>query len=419
MRIGHESAFVALPAPGAASALRSLLPLYGVVFVGFLGYSLMITVFTPMFLQGHAMLPEGTSAAYRNIVLGGVLSLYPFGQFIGSPIQGALSDRFGRRPVLLASLGVTTLCYALVAFSLTASSLRLLALGSAIAGLAEANVVIAQAAISDVVAPEERNRYFGYIYMSASLAYVVGPLGGGKLADPGLVGWFSDATPFWCIFVLLAATTASVFARFRETMRAGARAGAVRLLDNALSLGVVFTRPLLRRFFLTNFLIYLAIFGFFRAYPMYLVGEFGLRVSAMSEFIAWVGVPIVLVNLGLTGVLSRLVSLRTLTISSAAATGLLVALVVVPSTTTLLWPILFLAAGALAVCLPSCATLLSQEAGEREQGRVMGANQALQVAAEGLSGLASGLLAAMLVKLPLVALGGLAVAAALVAAVAL
>ncbi|MGA9868333.1 MAG: MFS transporter [Acetobacteraceae bacterium] len=408
-----------VPVPGPSTAPRALLPLYVVVFVGFLGYSLMITVFTPMLLHGHAMLPESASASYRSVVLGGILSLYPFGQFIGSPVQGALSDRFGRRPVLLASLSVTTFCYAIIAFSLAAGSVKLLALGLVIAGLAEANIVIAQAAISDVIAAAERNRYFGYIYMSASLAYVVGPLGGGKLADPRLVSWFSDATPFWCMFALLAATAAAVLFRFRETMRAGPPPTTIRLFDNILSLGLVFTRPGLRRFFLTNFLIYLAIFGFFRAYPMYLVGQFQLGVSAMSEFVAWVGVPIVLVNLGLTGFLSRHVPLKALTVCSAAATGLLAASVVAPRTTTLLWPLLFLTAGALAACLPSCATLLSQAAGEREQGQVMGDNQALQVAAEAVSGLMSGLLAAMLVKLPLIVFGGIAVGAALVAALAL
>ena len=408
-----------VPVPGPPTGPRALLPLYVVVFVGFLGYSLMITVFTPMLLHGHRMLPERESAAYRSIVLGGILSLYPFGQFIGSPVQGALSDRFGRRPVLLASLSVTTFCYAIIAFSLAVSSLKLLALGLVIAGLAEANIVIAQAAISDVIAPAERNRYFGYIYMSASLAYVVGPLGGGKLADPRLVSWFSDATPFWCMFALLAATATAVLVRFRETMRAGPPPTAIRLFDNILSLGLVFTQPRLRRFFLTNFLIYLAIFGFFRAYPMYLVGQFQLGVSVMSEFVAWVGVPIVLVNLGLTGFLSRRVPLKMLTVCSAAATGLLAAPVVAPRTTTLLWPLLFLTAGALAVCLPSCATLLSQAAGEREQGQVMGDNQALQVAAEAVSGLMSGLLAAMLVKLPLIVFGGIALGAALVAALAL
>lgn len=135
------------------------MPLYLVVFTGFVGYSLMITVFTPLLLDDQGgLLPESASPSERTLVLGALLALYPLAQFVGSPILGALSDRFGRRPALLRSL---------------------------LAGLSEANIAIAQSAIADVAAAAERSRLFGYVYLSSSLAYVVGPLAGGKLADPG------------------------------------------------------------------------------------------------------------------------------------------------------------------------------------------------------------------------------------------
>lgn len=80
-----------------SSRIHRLLPVYLVVFVGFLGYSLMIAVFTPMLLRNdNGMLPASSSTAQRSVVLGVLLALYPLGQFIGSPILGALSDRYGR-----------------------------------------------------------------------------------------------------------------------------------------------------------------------------------------------------------------------------------------------------------------------------------------------------------------------------------
>ncbi len=168
--------------------LARLLPLYVVVFVGFVGYSLMITVFTPMLLRSdNSLIAAGAPMSKRTVLLGVLLSLYPLGQFLGSPIMGALSDRFGRKPVLLISLTVTTCCYAVIAFSLKVGSFGWLAAASLLAGLAEANIVSAQSAIADVTAPSQRSRFFGYIYMSVSAAYIVGPLVGGKLADPALV----------------------------------------------------------------------------------------------------------------------------------------------------------------------------------------------------------------------------------------
>jgi DHA1 family tetracycline resistance protein-like MFS transporter len=404
----------------SAPALPALWPLYVVIFVGFIGYSLMITVFTPMLLRGDsAMMPVSATASHRTIVLGVLLCLYPLGQFLGSPVLGALSDRYGRRPVLLVSLAITTFCYVLIALALQIADLRLLGLASLIAGLAEANIVTAQSAITDLIAPDQRNRYFGYIYMSASLAYIVGPLAGGKLADPRNGSWFNDATPFWIVLVLLMLTTAAVLLLFRETKAPGTDRNSGRWWAAFASMSIVFTAPRLRRFFGVNFLMYLAIFGFFRSYPMYLVDQFHLGVSAVSEFVAWVGLPIVLANIGLTGFLSARMRVRTLTICSAALTGLCMAAIVLPPSLIALWPILFLTAASLAVCLPSCATLLSNAAEGRDQGQVMGSNQAIQVGAESLSGLVAGLLAAIVVKLPLLVLGGISLLAALLVAVAL
>jgi MFS family permease len=400
--------------PAGPQDLKPLLPLYAVVFAGFVGYSLMITVFTPMIMSNHDWLMRTNEPMSRRvIVLGVLLCLYPLGQFVGSPVLGALSDRFGRKPVLMTSLCFTTGCYALIAIALSLRSVVLLAVASLLAGLSEANVVAAQSAIADVIAREERNRFFGYIYLSASSAYILGPLVGGKLADPTLVSWFTDATPFWAAMIVLAITTAATAFFFRET-NPPARRHPVSFSQAFTNLRGVISNRRLRRLYWLNFAFYLAIFGFFRCYSMYLVDRFHLGVSQVSEFVAWVGVPIAIANLWLTGFLAARFTTRTMTICSAFLTGAFMIVVVAIHPRRSLWITLFLTSAALAICLPACATLLSQATSEAEQGRVMGNNQALQVGAEALSGLAGGLAAAFFVELPLILLGLLAMAAALV-----
>ena len=115
-------------APGhhgnGTNPLASFLPLYIVIFVGFVGYSLMITVLTPALMSNHnLLLAAGTPMRKRIVLLSFLLCLYPLGQFVGSPIVGSLSDRFGRKPVLLVSLTITTVCYALIVLALSAAKL--------------------------------------------------------------------------------------------------------------------------------------------------------------------------------------------------------------------------------------------------------------------------------------------------------
>jgi len=402
------------PDDGAAGpeSLKRLLPLYAVVFAGFAGYSLMIAVFTPMIMSNHDLLLRADEPMSRRVILLGILlCLYPLGQFAGSPVLGALSDRFGRKPVLMISLCITTGCYVLIGIALSLRSVALLALASLLAGLAESNVVAAQSAIADVITPEERNRFFGYIYLSASSAYIVGPLVGGKLADPNLVGWFNNATPFWAAMIVLAITTVAAGLFFRETNPLAKR-HSVSSSQAFTNLQGVISNHRLRRLYWLNFAFYLAIFGFFRCYPMYLVDRFHLGVSQVSEFVAWVGVPIVIANAWLTGFLAVRFTTRTLTLWSAFLTGAFMVIVVVVRTRESLWVTLFLTAAASAICLPACATLLSKATSEAEQGRIMGNNQALQVGAEALSGLFGGLTAALFVELPLILLGLVAMAAA-------
>jgi MFS family permease len=393
-------------------AVRRVLPLYLVVFAGFVGYSLMIAIFTPLVLRPDGgMLPRADSTSTRAIALGILLALYPLAQFLGAPIIGALSDRHGRRPTLLISLAACTACYALIAVAVGTRSFGLLLIACFLAGLSEANISVAQSAIADIAPAPQRSRLFGYVYLSSSLAYVAGPLIGGKLADPHFVSWFDYATPFWGATVLLTGILVLTGVAFRETSTHRSTEP-VRWTSAFSSLRAVSTPGALRRLFVTNGVAYLAIFGFFRVYPMYLINRFHMTVARESLLVAWVAVPIVVANAGVVGWLAGRWTPRQMLARAALVLGVALATIVIPDSQAALWPTLGVTAFAIAICLPAAAAIISEAAPPQEQGSALGTNQSLQVGAEAISGVGGGVLAAIATALPLSAMAALALCAA-------
>src|SRR5215217_6300454 len=115
-----------------------------------------------------------------SILLGIMLALYSACQFLFSPILGVLSDRFGRRPILLLSLAGAAIDYLVMAF---APELWLLVIGRAIAGLTSANLAVATAYITDISSEDERAKRFGYFHAMFGIGFIIGPVLGGILGD--------------------------------------------------------------------------------------------------------------------------------------------------------------------------------------------------------------------------------------------
>ena len=130
-----------------------------------------------------ALLRELTHADNVASTIGIMTALYALMQFAFAPLLGALSDRVGRRPVLLISLAGAAINYLLLAF---APSLWVLLLGRALAGLTSANVAVANAYITDISPQDQRARRFGMLSAMFGAGFIVGPVLGGALGDFGL-----------------------------------------------------------------------------------------------------------------------------------------------------------------------------------------------------------------------------------------
>jgi DHA1 family tetracycline resistance protein-like MFS transporter len=357
------------------------------------------------------LLPATATTAHRTTVLGILLALYPVGQFFGTPVLSSLSDRYGRRRVLLPSIAATTLCYGLIATSLGLHSLALLSASLLLAGLGEANCAIAQSAIADVSPPADRGRLFGYVFVAVRLGYVVGPLIGGQIVER--TGNY--ALPFWLVVGLLAATLVWVHLRFRETHapEPGRAAGIGAAFANMLT---IFTDRRLRPLYALNFILYVAIFGFSRTVLMYLVDHWHMGPGEITTFYAYYAASVAIANLWLMPLLEPRVALRTIAWTSAVTGGLGTIWIALPTSKFWLWVALGPAPCLLSLCVCATAALLANAATPEQEGSVMGNNEALEVAGQAAGAAGGGSLAAIRVDLPLYVYGGLVMAGALLLA---
>ncbi len=379
--------------------IAPLLPVYLVIFVAFIGYSMMVNFFVPLLMNDHGFLPNDASPGTRATTIGLLLAAYPVGQFFGSPVLGALSDRYGRKPVLLASLAVAVACYGLVAFAVQERRLALLALACLIGGLCESNIAIAQSAVADVAGPRDRGRLFAYIYSACSVGYIAGPLGGGQIAQ--LAGF---ATPFWIVAGLLVLTLGWVAVSFRETHQ-GDRSRRLDYGATFSGLATVFTDRPLRRVYFINFVFYLTLFGYFRIVLVYMIDTWHMIASESAMHYSYCAFVSLIASMILTAPLLRRFGARRLASCSAVLSGLGMIAITLPSAEGTLWFTIGPVALVGTLVLTSCATLLSGMVGAERQGRVMGNNQALQVGGEAIGAVLGGLIAAQFVSLPLIVFG--------------
>jgi len=124
------------------------------------------------------LLAQITEGGDVGLLYGAMLAVYAVMQFIFSPVLGALSDRFGRRPVLLLSLAGTLVDYLVMALTPLG---WVLVVGRAMAGITSANMAVATAYITDITPPEQRAQRFGLVGAVMSTGFIIGPAIGGLM----------------------------------------------------------------------------------------------------------------------------------------------------------------------------------------------------------------------------------------------
>ncbi|MBM4251343.1 MAG: MFS transporter [Deltaproteobacteria bacterium] len=348
------------PAP---SKMASLVVVYVTVFVDLLGFGMILPL-----LPFYAM-HFGASGLWIGILA----TAYSAAQFAGAPVVGWLSDRFGRRPVLLAALAGSAVSLALAGF---ATSLTMLIVARALAGLFGGSIAAAQAYVADVTAPGERSRYMGMLGASIGMGFVFGPALGAGLSVFGFgtaalaASGIAFANLIGAYFLLVESRHGGSTTSRRASLWVGIiqsiKAGHLRLL------------------LIGSFLITFAFVGMETTYALLSAKRFDLSAQGLGYVFTYIGVVIVVVQGGLIGrMVKRLGEQR---VAMLGAVIMMMGLTLIPLAPSLAWSVaaLSLLAAGQAFTSPTIATMLSKCAGVDEQGEVLGLSQSLAAAARGL-----------------------------------
>ncbi len=379
-----------------------MIPIFAVVFFSFFGYAMITVIFMPMLLNpDETFLPKDTPVSTRATMAGILLAAYPLGQFIGAPVLGALSDRYGRKPLLLITLGLTIVMYANIALALQVESYAWLVAACFVCGLGEANIALAQSALADVSSAAERGKVFSYIFACVSGAYLTGPVFGGQLA-----AYFGYDVPFWIMLGPLGLGWLGVLALFRETHPPDP-SKPLALGRSFANLRYVITDASLRPIYLLNLLAYTSAYGFYRVVTFFMVHKWRMSVDTMTLWYAGFAAAVTVANLGIMPRLTKHVSLVKITITSCVGAGALMMLMPWPPAAVVAIAVLGYPASVFAgMLLPGASGFISTQADDQRQGQVMGNNQALQVGGEAGGAALGGVLASVWMPLPLMAYGG-------------
>jgi DHA1 family tetracycline resistance protein-like MFS transporter len=334
---------------------RPLLVIFLTIFVNLVGFGIIVPLL-PFYAETFGASP---------LVVGLLFAVFSLCQLVAAPILGDLSDRYGRRPILIVSLIGTAVSFVMLAL---AQSITMLFLARIVDGLSGGNISTARAYVADVTEPQDRARAYGLIGAAFGLGFILGP------GISALLAPFSYAAPIWAAAAITLAATAMAWFWLPETVHR-AHAGTGMPFRNMLA---IMRRPSLRRVLLMDFAYWFAFAMFQTTFALFAAARFGFDAARTASFFAAFAVLGALVQgLLIRTIVEWLGDKRTLMLGLVFAASGLVAATLTHSVGLFAAALIPLALG-IGFGHPTMSSLISRAARADEQGRVQGAASAIE-----------------------------------------
>ncbi len=382
------------PAPRFAAA-----SLIAVIFINMLGFGIIVPLL-PFYAKSFNAAPWQ---------IGLIFGAYSVGAFFGEPFWGRLSDRYGRKPLLISTITGNCLCYLFLAFApniWVAFFIRL------IGGLAAGNGAVVQGYIADVTPPEKRARQMSYQGAAWNVGLIIGPSVGGFFAHTGM-GPAGFRIPLFiasglAALCVIAITIVIKESRVRDT-------GITHRPSRWSAIGEVARHPVIGRMMLLTFLVGFAFTGIESQFGLWSQARFDWGPRNIAVCFAFTGVTAFFTQTLLTGRLSERYGEGAMLATGMALTAIAAALQVFSVNGYMTIALMCVTAAGQSVAFPNVGAIISRTVDPHRQGQILGLNNAAGALARVVGPIFAGLMVPVVRDGPFI-LGAMVVAPAILLA---
>ncbi|MCX7124613.1 MAG: MFS transporter [Gammaproteobacteria bacterium] len=371
-------------------SLLKVAPLFLVIAIDSMGLGILFPILSAMLISHHSQfLSIDTSNFLRELIYGVTIGIYMIAWFFGSAILGDLSDIMGRKKSLMICLIGATLGYVISAIAIGFHSILFLIVGRVLAGFTAGSQPIAQAAIVDVSAPENRARNIGYILLAVSIGFVLGPIMGGVLSNNHLVNWLNFATPLYFAGILSFLNCIVLYFTFSETF---IRTKKIKIrLHCAIQIFIeAFKSKSIRMLSLVLLIETAGWSEYFSFVSQFLLRRFHYSASEISFFIAVLAVGFSIGFGFLVNPVVKRFNLQNAVIVNLLIAAILCLITAMTHNAAVIWIGAVLIGMSVALLYSILITIFSNQVSAQEQGWVMGITNSVSALSFGITSLMSG-----------------------------
>lgn len=384
------------------SSNLALLPLFIVILLDVAGIILVLPVLTPLILQPESgIVPMGTPLLVRDFLYGLSLGLFPMFMFFSTPILGDLSDKFGRKKILLMCLVLSSASYAIAAIGIMFNSLFILLASRALAGLAAGTQPIATAAIIDASTLQTKTKYLSWVVFTSSIGLILGPVIGGLTAEKSVSRWFSYDTPFWIAAVLCFMNAILLNITLKESAPVK-NEHVIKLTKGFVLFISAFSE---KRFCILSILYFCFILAwslYYQTINWFFMEKYHYTVANLGLFVAFIGVIFAIVTSVLAKFILRLFKSETHAYRFFIFTMAIANIAAATSESELSqWLWVILNATSDVICFTVALAIFSNLASHESQGWIMGVTGAIGALTWTVGGLIAGPLGYVSIHAPL------------------